>query len=171
LLQAWHGEFVDATPMWDGRGNGTSKARGAITRFTNKLTPAVAQLTNPQDKWPVDSTGTGFRTKGYVMDNEERPEFKYNIYGTQVTDAIKVLDSGKGLSRTLTIDKPVSGLYVLLANASAIDELVQGFYLIDGKAFYLELDETANKPIIRDVDGKKEMIILLGNKLRYSISF
>lgn len=171
LLQAWHGEFVDATPMWDGRGNGTSRARGAITRFTNKLTPAVAQLTNPQAKWPVDSTGTGFRTKGYVMDNEERPEFKYNIYGAQVTDAIKVLDSGKGISRTLTIDKPVSDLYVLLANASAIDELVQGFYLIDGKAFYLELYETANKPIIRDVDGKKEMIILLGNKLKYSISF
>ncbi|MNX41576.1 hypothetical protein D3C86_719820 [compost metagenome] len=105
------------------------------------------------------------------MDNEERPEFKYNIYGAQVTDAIKVLDSGKGLSRTLSIDKPVSGLYVLLANASAIDELVQGFYLIDGKAFYLELEETANKPIIRNVDGKKEMIILLGNKLKYSISF
>lgn len=171
LLRAWHGEFVDATPMWDGRGNGTSKPRGAITSFANKLNPAVAQLSSPQAAWPVDSTGTGFRTKGYVMDNEERPEFKYNIYGAQVTDAIKVLDGGKGLSRTLTIDKPVTGLYVLLANASDIEELVQGLYLVDGKAFYLELDDKANKPIIRDVDGKKEMIILLDNKLKYSISF
>ncbi|WEK21518.1 MAG: DUF1080 domain-containing protein [Candidatus Pedobacter colombiensis] len=171
LLHGWHGEFVDATPMWDGRGNGTSKARGAVTTFTKKLIPAVAQLSNPQAIWPVDSTGTGFRSKGYVMDNEERPEFKYNIYGAQVTDAIKALDNGKGLSRTITIDKPVTGLYVLLANASTIDELIQGFYVVDGKAFYLELDETANKPIIRDVDGRKEMIILLGNKLKYFISF
>jgi hypothetical protein len=171
LLQGWHGEFVDATPMWDGRGNGTSKARGVITPFSTKLMPAVAQLSNPEAAWPLDSTGTGFRTKGYVIDDKDRPEFKYNIYGSQITDAIKALDSGKGLSRTITIDKPIPGLYVLLANASAIQELVKGFYLIDGQAYYLELDEVADKPIIRDVNGRKEMIILLGSKLKYYISF
>ena len=171
LLQGWHGEFVDATPMWDGRGNGTSKARGVITQFIAKQIPAVAQLSNPHAAWPVDSTGTGFRTKGYVMDDNDRPEFKYNIYGSQVTDAIKALDNGKGLSRTITIDKQVPALYVLLANATAIQELAKGFYLIDGQAYYLELDEVADKPIIRDVEGRKELIILLGSKLKYYISF
>lgn len=171
LLQGWHGEFIDATPMWDGRGNGTSKARGAITQFSAKQIPALAQLSNVQAAWPADSTGTGFRTKGYVMDDKDRPEFKYNIYGTQVTDAIKPLDNGKGLSRTITIDKPVSGLYVLLANANAIQELAKGFYLVDGQGYYLELDEVADKPVIRDVDGRKELIILLGSKLKYFISF
>lgn len=171
LLRGWHGEFVDATPMWDGRGNGTSKARGAITSFAKKLSPAVAKLSTVQTAWPVDTTGTGFKTKGYVMDNEDRPQFKYNIYGAQVTDAIKVLNDGKGLSRSITIDKPVPNLYVLLANASTIEEIAKGFYLLDGQAYYLELDEAAEKPVIRDANGRKEIIVLLGSKLNYSISF
>lgn len=171
LLQGWHGEFIDATPMWDGRGNGTSNARGVITSFTKTLVPAVAQLSDPQASWPSDSTGTGFRTKGYVMDSEDRPQFKYNIYNAQVTDAIKVLDNGKGISRSITIDNAVPNLYVLLANASTIEEIAKGFYLLDGQSFYLELNETSGKPVIRDVDGRKELIILLGNKLNYSISF
>lgn len=171
LLRGWHGEFVDATPMWDGRGNGTSKARGVITSFAKTQVPAVAQLSTPQTPWPADSTGTGFRTKGYVTDNEDRPQFKYNIYGSQVTDAITVLSSGKGLSRSLTIDKPVSNLYVLLASASTIEELVKGFYLVDGQSYYLELDQTSEKPVIRDINGRKELIILLGSRLNYFISF
>lgn len=171
LLHGWHGEFVDATPMWDGRGNGTSKARGVVTTFTKTLVPAVAQLSNAQAAWPADSTGTGFRTKGYVMDTEDRPQFRYNIYGAQVTDAIKVLNEGKGLSRSITIDKPVSNLYVLLANASEIEEIGKGSYLIDGQSYYLDLDEAADKPVIRDANGRKELIILLGNKLNYFISF
>lgn len=171
LLHGWHGEFVDATPMWHDRGNGTSRARGAITSFATKLTPALAQLSTPETVWPTDSTGTGFRTKGYVMDNEDRPQFKYNIYGGQVTDIIKVSDNGKGLSRSITIDKPIANLYALLANASTIEEISKGFYLLDGQSYYLELDQTSEKPIIRDANGRKELIILLGSKLNYSISF
>ncbi|WP_140939357.1 3-keto-disaccharide hydrolase [Sphingobacterium lumbrici] len=171
LLQAWHGEFIDATPMWDGRGNGTSKARGAITSFVKTPTPALAQLTNNQASWPADSTGTGFRTKGYVIDNEDRPQFKYNIYGTEVTDIITVSNNGKSLSRSVKIDKPVANLYFLLANASSIEELTKGYYLVDGQSYYLELDKGAPKPIIRDANGGKELIILLDKQLNYSISF
>ncbi|WP_316811854.1 DUF1080 domain-containing protein [Pedobacter heparinus] len=171
LLHGWHGDFIDATPMWDGRGNGTSRPRGAVTSFTSKLIPAVAQLNNSGAAWPVDSTGTGFRTKGYVMDNEDRPEFKYNIYGSQVTDAIKAKEDGKGLVRTISIDKALPNLYVLLANASSIQELSPGLYLVNGQAFYLELDESTAKPLIRDVEGRKELIILLGSKLKYQLSF
>lgn len=171
LLQGWRGEFIDATPMWDGRGNGTSKARGAITSFTKKLIPAVAQLSTPQTLWPLDTTGTGFKTKGYVMDNEDRPQFKYNVYGAQVTDAIKVANNGEGLFRSLTIDKPVPDLYVLLANASTIEEIAKGLYLLDGQAYYLEVNEATAKPIIRDTNGRKELIVLLGSKLNYFISF
>lgn len=171
LLHAWHGDFIDATPMWDGRGNGTSRPRGAVTPFTGKLIPALGLLTEPGAAWPADSTGTGFRTKGYIMDNEDRPEFKYNIYGAEVTDAIKAKEDGKGLVRTLSITQPIPNLYVLLANARSIQEITAGFYLIDGQAFYLELEESAAKPIIRDAAGRKELIILLGSKLKYQLLF
>lgn len=171
LLHAWHGEFIDATPMWDGRGNGTSRARGAITSFAKIAAPAVAQLTNAQATWPTDSTGTGFKTKGYVLDNEDRPQFKYNVYGAGVTDIITVSNDGKSLNRSVSIDKPVSNLYFLLANASSIEELSKGFYLMDGQSYYLEFDKGAPKPIIRDANGGKELIIQLDKQLNYSISF
>lgn len=171
LLQGWHGDYIDATPMWNGRGNGTSKPRGAVTLFSGKQLPALAQLTNSGASWPADSTGTGFRTKGYVMDKEDRPEFKYHIYGSMVTDAIKAKADGKGLIRTLSIDTVRQNLYVLLANASSIKEVAAGLYLVDDQAYYLELEETTAKPIIREVEGRKELIILLGNKLTYQLYF
>lgn len=171
LLHAWHGEFVDATPMWDGRGNGTSRARGAITSFTKTLIPAVAQLETAQTAWPVDTTGSGYRPKGYVMDDQDRPEFKYNVYGAQVTDAIKVIKNGMGLSRLLTVDRPTENLYLLLANGADIQELEKGMYLVDGQSFYLMLNDPQTKPVIRDNNGRKEMIILLRDQLSYFILF
>lgn len=171
LLQGWHGNFIDATPMWDGRGNGTSRPLGSITRFTTKPVLAIAKLANEQDKWIADTAGTGFKPKGYVMDDQDRPEFKYTINGTNVTDAVKVMANGQGLSRAVSVDKPSKDLYFLLASASNIEEVSKGLYLLDDKSYYIQLADGSAKPVIRDVDGKKEMIVALGSKLNYTILF
>jgi len=171
VLQGWHGGFIDATPMWHDRGNGTSRPLGSITRFTKKPVLAISRLASDKDKWVADTTGTGFRTKGYVMDNQERPEFKYIIYGTNVTDAVKVMENGQGLTREISVDKPSKDLYFLLATASNIEEVSKGLYLIDDKSYYLQFPEGASKPMIRDVDGKKEIIVAIGSKLNYTILF
>lgn len=171
LLQGWHGGFVDATPMWDGRGNGTSKPLGSITRFTQKPVLAINKLASAQDKWIADTTNTGFRTKGYVMDDQERPEFKYNIYGANVTDAIKIMVNGQGLTRAITVANSSKDLYFLLANADSIEEVSKGLYLIDDKSYYLQFD-AQTKPIIRTAEGgRKELIVELGSKLNYTILF
>ncbi|MGN7988311.1 3-keto-disaccharide hydrolase [Pedobacter sp. 22226] len=171
LLQGWHGNFVDATPMWDGRGNGTSRPLGSITRFTKKPVLAIAKLANDQAAWIADTAGTGFRTKGYIMDKQDRPEFKYIINGAQVTDAIKVMENGQGLTREITINKPSKDLYFLLATASNIEEAGKGLYLIDDKAYYIQLGEGTAKPIIRNIDGKWEIIAAIGTRLNYTILF
>ncbi len=171
LLQGWHGDFIDATPMWDGRGNGTSRALGSVTRFTKKPVLAISKLANDQAAWIVDTAGTGFRTKGYVMDKQDRPEFKYIIYGTHVTDAVKVMENGQGLTREISFDKPSKDLYFLLATASNIEEAGKGLYLIDDKAYYIQLGEGTAKPIIRNIDGKWEIIAAIGSKLNYTILF
>lgn len=171
LVYGWRGDFVDATPMWDGRGNGTSRPRGARTAFTATLQPALARLETTQAAWPLDTTGTGFKPRGYVMDNEDRPEFKYNLHGLQVTDAIKALENGEGLSREISLDKPAANIYLLLASGTDIQELGKGIYLIDGQSWYLKFSGPQDKPLIREADGKKELIIQLRGKLNYSILF
>lgn len=170
LLQGWHGGFLDATPMWDGRGNGTSRPLGSVTRFTNKPVLAISKLATAESAWVADTAGTGFRTKGYVMDSEERPEFKYLIYGTKVTDAVKVMDNGQGLTREVTVDQPAKDLYLLLGEVADINEVSKGLYLVDDKAYYLQFPN-GEKPVVRDVNGKKQLIIAIGSKLNYSILF
>ncbi|MFC3562219.1 3-keto-disaccharide hydrolase [Pedobacter jamesrossensis] len=170
LLQGWHGGFLDATPMWDGRGNGTSRPLGSVTRFTKKPVLAISKLATPESVWVADTAGTGFRTKGYVMDNQERPEFKYIIYGTKVTDAVKVMENGQGLTREVTLDQPAKDLYLLLGEVADINEVSKGLYLVDDKSYYLQFPN-GEKPVVRDVNGKKQLIMAIGSKLNYSILF
>ncbi|HKG07615.1 MAG TPA: DUF1080 domain-containing protein [Pedobacter sp.] len=171
LFQAWHGEFVDATPMWHDRGNGTSRPRGSVTTFSTKPVPALAKLANAQSAWLADTTGTGFKTKGYTLDGQDRPTFNYNMYGTKVSDAIKVIDGGQGLWREITLDKAVDNVYALVANAADIQEVSKGLYVLDGQSFYLKFDDVKDKPVIRDVNGRKELVVLVRTKLNYSILF
>jgi hypothetical protein len=170
LFHAWRGDFIDATPMWHDRGNGSSKPRGAVTTFIRKPVPELAKLANAQAAWITDTTGTGFKTKGYVMDAEDRPTFTYNMYGTKVTDAIRATENGEGLSREISLEQPADNIYALVAEAASIEEVAKGLYLVDGKS-YVKFDDAKDKPVIRDVNGRKEMIVLLRGKLNYSILF
>ncbi|MNL34263.1 hypothetical protein D3C87_1562270 [compost metagenome] len=89
----------------------------------------------------------------------------------QVTDAIKALENGEGLSREINISKPAENIYLLLATGSDIQELTKGLYLVDGQSWYLKFENPQDKPVIRDADGKKELIVQLHRKLNYSILF
>ncbi|MEO7214658.1 DUF1080 domain-containing protein [Mucilaginibacter sp.] len=171
LLQGWHGGFVDATPMFHDRGNGTSRALGSVTHFTAKPVLAIAKLANAQDKWNADTTGTGFFTKGYILDSQERPAFKYYIYGNTVTDDVKILANGQGISREISLEKPAEGLYFLLASAAAVEDLGNGLYLLGDKAYYIQLADGSAKPVIRDADGRKQLIVAMGSKLSYTLLF
>ncbi len=171
LLQAWHGEFIEATPMWHDRGNGTSSPRGSVTAFTKKPVPALAKLSNAQGPWLADTTGTGFKTKGYTLDAQDRPTFNYNMYGTKVSDEVKALGNGQGLNREIILETPVDNIYALIADASDIQEISKGLYLVNGQSFYLKFDVTKDKPVIRDVEGRKQLVVLVRGKLNYSILF
>jgi len=169
MFQVWRGEFVDATPMWHERGNGTSRPRGSATVFTKKPVPALAKLADAQAAWLADTTGTGFKTKGYTVDAQERPTFHYNMYGTSVTDAIKAVEGGQGINRTISLAAPVDNLYALIADGDNIEEVSKGLYVIDGQSFYLKFDDVKDKPVIRDANGKKQLVVLVRGKVNYSI--
>ncbi len=63
VLQVWRGEFLDATPMWHDRGDGSSRPRGSVTLLGDDM---LLGKTNGQSKWVADTTGSGYRPKGYV---------------------------------------------------------------------------------------------------------
>ncbi|MEO5888645.1 MAG: DUF1080 domain-containing protein [Ferruginibacter sp.] len=171
IVQVWRGGFLDATPMWHSRGDGSSRAVGSVQRFGKPL-PALETLSSPGASWSADTTGTGYRPKGYVLDDSDKPAFRYQVYNTLVKDASRVLPGNQGLQREITVQDLVPDLYMRLAEGSVIESISEGLYLVDDKSYYIRIDDAGGAmPVIRDADGRKELIIPVKNKLNYSILF
>ncbi len=171
LVQAWRGDYLDATPMWYNRGNGSSRPVGSLQYFgVPKL--SVGPLASDTAVWANDSTAASYRPEGYRLDAQGKPTFRYAIYGTTVSDAVRVLEDGKGIRRTITLDKPSNKLYARLAEGSKIEEMEKGMYLVDNKAYYLQVEDAAGaKPIVRNMAGRQELVVPLKNKVTYTILF
>lgn len=171
IAQVWRGEFLDATPMWHERGNGCSRPRGAV-QFLGVPFFTLSKLSDAQAAWMTDTTGSGFRPKGYVLDANDLPTFRYQVYGTSVSDEVRVLPEGRGIRRELAVTAPVEGLYAKLAEGSVIETPSKDLYVIDGKSYYLRLENAGGeKPVIREAGKIKELIIPVRSKLSYSILF
>jgi hypothetical protein len=172
LVQLWRGGFLDATPMWHQRGDGSSRPVGSVHHFVKQPELAIAQLSSEQDAWVTDTTGSSFRPKGYSLNASKQPTFRYQIYGAAVKDAIRVLENGQGIQREVSVQNPSDNLYMRLAEGSSIEEQSKGVYLVDDKAYYLRLDDAGGaKPMVRKSAGGQELIIPLRGKLNYSILF
>jgi hypothetical protein len=171
LVQVWKGGFLNATPMWHDRGDGSSRPLGMVQRL-GKPMQAIARLSSAQSTWISDTAGTGYRPKGYVLDENGTPSFRYLTYGTAVSDQTNVIDSGRGISRKITLTDQVNDLYFRLAEAESIVQTADGMYLIDNQSYYLRLDDAGgSKPVIRDQNGRKELIIPIVKSISYSILF
>lgn len=172
IVQIWRGGFLDATPMWHQRGDGSSRPQGTVHHFYKEPSLSVARLSSAQEEWKADTAGTSFRPGGYRLNAEKQPIFRYQVYNTSVQDAIRVLENGKGIRREVNVQNPADNLYMRLAMSSSIKEISKGLYLIGDKDYYLRLEETAGaKALLRNSEGGQELIIPLKSSLNYSILY
>lgn len=171
IVQLWRGDFLDATPMWHERGDGSSRPAGSVLYFGSPVF-MLNKLQDNNTAWMSDTSGADFRVKGYNLDGQDRPVFNYIIYGKKVTDAIKVLEDNTGIQREIKMTPSAENFYARIAAGKSIEEISPGYYLVDDKSYYLKLDDTGGKkPVIRTQGEKKELILLVGNGIRYTIRF
>ena len=171
IVQVWRGGFLDATPMWYSRGDGSSRPRGAVQRFGDPVL-SIAKLSGKDSPWASDTLGTRFRPMGYQMDANDNPVFRYRVNGSTVTDAIQALANGEGISRDVTVSGPLRDLYFRLAEGKDIRQLKDGLYTIDENAYYLKVESPGTeKPFVRTSNGKKELLVPVTGQLKYSILF
>jgi hypothetical protein len=164
LVQAWRGQFLDATPMWNSRGDGSSRPLGALTLFNDDLTisdklPAV---------WPSDTAGSGYRALGYTLDERNIPTFEYQVYGKTVSDKIEVAEKQK-LKRTIAV-KYNATFAARLAEGYSIEKIDDNLYAIDDKSWFIEINE-AEGISQRSSAGKSELIVIARGNLTYNILF
>ncbi|MGF7078377.1 3-keto-disaccharide hydrolase [Mucilaginibacter sp. UYCu711] len=160
VYQIWKGAFLDASPMWLSRGDGNSRAIGSVIPLDDK--PALAYIHEEAQAWP-DSLATGvFRAKGYELDADGIPTFKYNYDGILINDKATSED-GKNLDRKIWVDGPApKDLYARVADARDITDLGNGMYAINNFTYYVQLDKSV-KPLIRTSAKGKELLLPLKN--------
>jgi hypothetical protein len=170
LFQVWRGGFLDATPMWYSRGDGSSRPTGSRVQL-GQPRQSIVQLSSLQDSLSNDTTGTGFRTKGYELESDSRTAFIYWIHGATVRDAFEVSENGQALKRTVKVANNPGKLYMLLAAGKTIESVSKGLYVIDDNSYYIRLDDAGAAPVVRQSNGHSELLIPVQDTLSYSILF
>ena len=171
IVQLWRGRFLDATPMWYSRGDGSSRPIGSVLHL-GVPEPTVAKLDSQRESWAADTTGANYKSLGYRLSANDVPTFMYSIYGTKIEDTPRVLENAQGIQRTITTEGPVDNNYVRLVSGKKIEKLSGNLYLIGDKEFYLRLDNIGKiKPVLRGTGDKQELLLPLQKELTYSLLF
>lgn len=167
VLQVWRGEFLDATPMWHDRGDGSSRPRGSVTLLGDDMLLGKSA----KGKWQADTTGSGYRPKGYVLDDQDVPTFQYQAFGSNVTDYISVVNN-QYFERIVRVNNASKDLVARLADGTNIEKVADGLYAVDNKSYYIQLADKNVKPEIRSADGMQELLVPVTNgEVKYSILF
>jgi hypothetical protein len=167
LACVWRGDFVDATPMWHDRGDGSFRPLGAAQYlFINQ---PLAFLASSNDAFPALGKEGEFKSKGYVIDQSSLlPVFKYEYNGLEVLDKIYPDDKNRSFTREITLKERGSkpGLSFKLAEGNEIVKLNDDTYVID-KKYYIKSTAAIT---LREINGKKELILWVeGTSIKYTI--
>ena len=167
IAQIWKGDFLDTSPMWDNRGDGSSRPRGAVLALTDAQIFVSNDSKGTFSEAPIESSN--YRALGYDLNTDNLPTFRYKIYGSDVEDQIRITD-GKYITRTLNVknvdvNKP---MMCRLAVGSSISKLTDDTYEVDGKSYYIKLP----MGIIATIEKSGENTMLLvpvKDKVEYSV--
>ncbi|MHA8052769.1 family 16 glycoside hydrolase [Aquirufa sp. Wall-65K1] len=162
IAQIWKGDFLDTTPMWDNRGDGSSRPRGPVLNLgSSPLLVKNVDLEKGNDSMPETA---GFKILGYEIDEQELPTFQYEIFGSQVQDEIRVMDN-KYLQRVIKIKNPSSDASLKLVSAKSIQSLGNDLYGINGQSYYIQAPQAS----IKNMADGQVLIIPTAEKITYSI--
>ncbi|MDN3688646.1 3-keto-disaccharide hydrolase [Cyclobacterium jeungdonense] len=172
LIQIWKGEFLNATPMWYSRGDGSSRPMGTLL-YLGSPAFSLAQLSSTEQAWPTDTLGSGYKVNGYrVLSEEHELQFSYEVFGVAVEDKLEVVSGGKGLKRILNLGGSLENRYVRVIASEKIENLGNGLYLVGDKAYYIQLaEEIQSVPILRDSNGQKELLVPARKNMDYVLWF
>lgn len=158
LSCVWRGDFIDATPMWNDRGDGSFRPRGAA-QFTFLGQP-LAKLENIDAAFPT-SASTDYISKGYEVDVKTgRPAFRYLYKGVEVVSRINPDAENKFLQQDITPKEgsDTNGWFYKLAEGKQIQKAPNGYFVIDDHRYYVKISQGADAAV-RTIDGKQELII------------
>ena len=144
LALIWRGAFMDASRHWNSRGGGHQPPLGyVVLRPTGEVTPAFHVTADPAAEWPKwdpANRDESFEWKGYSLDAERRPTFRYTWHEAQVEETYTTTgiatkaDQPAALVRTLNIRGTLpANSWIRLAQADRIEVQDTDTYLCHDK--------------------------------------
>ena len=167
IAQIWKGDFLDTSPMWDNRGDGSSRPRGAILALTDVQIFVSNDSKGTFTDAPIENSN--FRGLGYDLNTDNLPTFRYKIYGSDVEDQIRITD-GKYLTRTLNVKNADANKPMMcrLAVGSSITKLTDDTYEVDGKSYYIKVP-TGTMATIEKSGENTMLLVPVKDKVEYSV--
>lgn len=159
VFQVWKGGYLDATPMWHDRGDGSSQARGAIVYVTDSL--SIWKSTSTADAGWMQQ----FRPKGYSLDEAGIPTFHYLMGNSKVEDKSMPSADGKSLVRNIKMQNG-SGHFHRAAEADQI-VLTNGVYTIGQQEYYIKVLQGNAR--VESHNGKQVLWIPTDSEVKYEI--
>ncbi len=90
----WQGAFIDAQRHWTGRGEGAQSPLGYNLLRIAPPGPALAFLPEPTSPWPAKTArAEALHFKGYHLDAQRFPTFRYQIGSVTVAESYQPLGS------------------------------------------------------------------------------
>lgn len=170
LSCVWRGNFVDATPMWHDRGDGSFRPLGDVLFLFN--TPQLALLSDKNAAFPATFDENTFRGKGYkIEESSSRPMFRYIVNGVEAEDKTYPSDQNRSLTREVKVSNVPSGqtAYFRIADGKNIESITEGVYVVDAKYYITVL--SSEKPFVREVGGQKELVVAANAGVKYEIAW
>lgn len=172
LAGAWRGPFVDATPMWHDRGDGSFVPQGAVQYFFNNV--PLAEMTTGTESFPAwqpatEVMNTTFQPKGYRMQPDGRPVFMYQLKGAKVEDTILPDAEKRSLLREIKVTdaQSLSNPHFKLAEGADIQQVSDGLFVVD-QNYYIQAGVNC-QPKIRTVSGRQELITPVQQSIQYTL--
>lgn len=158
LVQVWQGGFLNTTPMWRSRGNGSSRPEGRVLPLGDE--PSLALLVQDEAAWPeAMPDAVGYRFKGYEVAPDGVPTFLYQLGTTTVQDRITVSEARKAFHRLLTIGKGLTGnWHCRLGNGHEILEQANNLYSVDQR-YFVRIQGKGAKPFVRTTAEGAELLL------------
>ncbi|MBN7813658.1 DUF1080 domain-containing protein [Algoriphagus sp. H41] len=157
LIRVWRGGFLDATPMWDSRGNGVSRPVGVVTELSEG-TPLLhnADYSAASKEW---------QAKGYQVLGDGALKFMSESKdGIRLNDQVKVKADGKGIDRILELSGNSTSMLVCVAPGKTLTKVSDNSYLIEETGMFLVSGQTPQV-------GAEGIFLPVTTSLTYSLLF
>lgn len=166
VAQIWKGDFLNTSPMWDNRGDGSSRPEGAVLVFDD-VSVVVPKSELFDLKPSITEPVAQYRPKGYDLDEKGLPTFRYQRLGMDVEDHLEVSD-GKMLTRTMRFSNITAGNVCRLAIGEKIEQIDGNTWNVDGKRYFIEVSKE-NKPEIMQSGGLSVLFVPVSAQVSYSM--